>query len=107
MADQGPSAQDAAPEAGSAADHQRRRRPTRGPAPKMSFKAEALEFDRNGIPIFHGEVELLEEYKKRARDINCTTGALGPSVSAARPSTYGEERAEPPTTQSRASRTPS
>ena len=32
-------------------------------------KSKVLEFDRNGIPVFHGEVELVEEYKERARDI--------------------------------------
>ena len=35
----------------------------------MSRGSKSLEFDRNGIPIFHGEVELLEEYKERTRDI--------------------------------------
>ena len=34
-----------------------------------SSKSKSLEGDRNGIPIFYGEVELLEEYKERARGI--------------------------------------
>lgn len=32
-------------------------------------KSKALEFDRNGIPIYNEEVEHLEEYKHRARDV--------------------------------------
>ena len=32
-------------------------------------KPKTLRFDRNGIPIYNGEVKLLEEHQGRARDV--------------------------------------